>query len=297
MRFSRLLRSTAFAVAALLHGESTAVANAQQALCRPAGKLVLLPHSPESSGAAISGRAPEIIWTHDDSGDPAIVALDTNGIARARVRVTGARLVDWEDIAVGPCPAGSCAYIADIGDNAGNRREIVVYRVPEPSLTDRHTRPAEAFRATYPGGARDSEAMFVLPNGAVFVVSKGDEGPVVLYRFPSLSRIGPATQLERVATLATGKVARNRRITGASASPDGRWVVLRTLDALFFYRADQLTKGIVAGALAFDVRRLQEIQGEGVALRANGTVYVTGEGGGKGRPGTFGVLRCHLPPA
>lgn len=271
------------------------MANAQGALCRPARKLALLPHSPESSGAALASRAPGIIWTHDDSGEPAIVALDTNGNARARVRVTGARLVDWEDIAVGPCPAGSCVYIADIGDNAANRREIMVYRVPEPSLTDRRTRPAEAFRATYPGGARDSEALFVLPDGAMFVVSKGETGPVVLYRFPSSSRIGAATRLERVATLATGNVPRKLRITGASASPDGRWVVLRTLGALFFYRADRLTKGIVGGALEFDVQRLQEVQGEGVALDSNGTIYVTGEGIGKGRPGTFGVLRCQLP--
>jgi hypothetical protein len=288
----------AFAVVALLHGESTAAANAQAVICQqPTGKLAPLQHSPEASGAAISRRTPGVIWTHNDSGEPVIDALDSTGKFRARVRVTGARLVNWEDMAVGPCPAGSCVYVADIGDNGASRREIVVYRVPEPSLTDRQTRAAEAFRATYPGGPRDAEAIFVLPDSAIFVVSKGENGPVVLYRFPAQSRIGQTTQLERVATLAIGRVARNLRITGASASADGRWVVLRTLGAVYFYRADRLTKGIAGGGIEFDIKRLQEVQGEGVALAANGTVYLTGEGGGRGRPGTFGVLRCTLPPA
>lgn len=298
MRLRSPIRSAAFVIVALLPGAPTAVLTQQNGRCRVVG-AARLPTVRESSGAAVARRTPGVIWTHDDSGEPAIVALDSTGVVRARVRVSGARMVDWEDIAVGPCPTGFCLYVADIGDNAAARREIVVYRIPEPSPQDRSTRQAEAFRATYPDGARDAEAIIVTAADSLFVVAKGDNGPVALYQFSTPLRTGIATRLKKVATLAT-KVSKSQWITGASVSPDGRWVVLRTPASLLFYRAERLTKGVVTDPLVFDIRDLREPQGEGVALRSDGTVYLTGEGGGgggaRGRPGTFAAVRCQLPP-
>ena len=50
--------------------------------------------------------------------------------------IDGARCRDWEDIAIGPGPDPNqhYLYIGDIGDNRGEYREIVVYRVPEPRV-------------------------------------------------------------------------------------------------------------------------------------------------------------------
>src|SRR6266566_1484018 len=65
-------------------------------------------HSPrvkESSGIAASRAHPGVLWTHNDSGDDAYVyATDLAGADRGVVRIRGARAVDWEDIALGPCP-------------------------------------------------------------------------------------------------------------------------------------------------------------------------------------------------
>jgi len=300
MRLRSQIRSAAFVIVALLPGAPTAVLTEQNGRCRVVGSTARLPTVRESSGAALARRTPGVIWTHDDSGDPVIVALDTTGAVRARVRVrvAGARVVDWEDVAIGPCPTGFCLYVADIGDNAAVRREIVVYRTPEPLPQDRSTRQAEALRAIYPDGARDAEAIIVTAGDSLFVVTKGDNGPVALYQFSTPLRAGIATRLKKVATLAT-KVSKSQWITGASVSPDGRWVVLRTPASLLFYRAERLTKGVVTDPLVFDLRGLREPQGEGVALRSDGTVYLTGEGGGgggaRGRPGTFTAVRCQLP--
>src|SRR2546427_1152391 len=70
----------------------------------------------ESSGVVASRAHPGILWTHNDSGDgPYLYATDLHGTDRGVVKVTGARNVDWEDIARGPCPGqarvADCIYI------------------------------------------------------------------------------------------------------------------------------------------------------------------------------------------
>ena len=91
----------------------------------------------ETSGLALSRRTPGVLWTHNDSGnEPFLYALDSTGTIMGHVRVSGAALIDWEDMAAGPCNAGTCLFIADIGDNPGRRDSISIYVVPEP-LPDR----------------------------------------------------------------------------------------------------------------------------------------------------------------
>ena len=76
--------------------------------------------------------------------------------------MTGAQVENWEDIAVGPCPQGTCLYIADIGDNKATTETITVYRAPEPAPGD--TRPSTpSAHAIYPDGPQDAEALVVLP--------------------------------------------------------------------------------------------------------------------------------------
>ena len=65
------------------------------------------PRVRESSGVAVSRAHRGVLWTHNDSGDDAYVyATDLAGTDRGVVRIRGARAVDWEDIALGPCPTG-----------------------------------------------------------------------------------------------------------------------------------------------------------------------------------------------
>jgi hypothetical protein len=244
----------------------------------------------ESSGVAAAGG---VLWTHNDSGDPVLFAAGTDGSARGTVRVTGAAVQDWEDVAAGPCPGGACLFVADIGDNGASRPNVTVYRVPQPAPGDAATRPAEAFRATYPDGPQDAEALFVTPDGTVFVVSKGETGAVAVYRFPQPMSAGAVARLERVRELAPAGIPRSERITGASAS--GEWVVLRTLRSLAFYRTRELLGSAAAQPLRFDVRPLDEAQGEAVAFGERGVVYLTSEAGKKSDPATLSRLTCTLP--
>jgi hypothetical protein len=271
--------------------------NAPGSGCRPSDGIFRLNGLSEASGVAASRRTPGVLWAHNDSGDPLVFALSEQGAVTGRVRVTGAKVEDWEDIAVGPCPQGSCMFIADIGDNNGNRNHVTVYRVPEPSLQDSSTAPAEVFRGRYAGGAHDAEALFVTPQSEVFIITKGDPGPIALYRFPSVLRSDAIMPLEQVgAVAAAAKVSSRERPTAADLSQDGNWVAVRTTHSVVFYRTADLISGRWRDAFRTDVSSLREPRGEGITFGAGGTVFLVGEGGAFSRSGTFARLDCTMNP-
>src|SRR5262245_16777300 len=152
--------------------------------CRASGATVTLSGVAEASGIAASRRTPGRFWVHNDSGQPVLVAVDSHGAVVGRVRLTGIEPQDWETTTVGPCPGGSCLYLGDIGDNRGQRASITVYRTPEPDATSAEVAVRDTFRATYPDGPHDAEALLVTPAGDIYVVTKGNIDSVAVYRFP-----------------------------------------------------------------------------------------------------------------
>jgi hypothetical protein len=264
------------------------------ASCRVETSAALPNRLRESSGVTRSGSTAGLFWTHNDSEKRArVYGLDAAGEVRATVLVTGADVHDWEDIARGRCPEGTCLYVGDIGDNAADRDYVTVYRFPEPHPTASASAAAVRFDARYPDGPRDAEALFVLPSGRLYVVSKGERRAIGVYAFPENPAPAVVTELQLVRRLSAGPVDRQARVTGAAAAPDGRYVALRSLAALAIYRTADLLEG-GAPALTFDLRPLGEVQGEGVDLDADGTVVLTSEGGDDGAP-TLTILSCRVP--
>src|SRR4030095_5680947 len=140
------------------------------------GSLVSLQKVTEASGVAFSQRTPGVAWRHNESKKPIVWALSDKGAVLGSVRVTGAEIVNWEDIAVGPCPGGSCLYIGDIGDNLASRSSITIYRTPEPAPNAKATDQVETMYANYPDRPRDAEALIVLPKADMLVITKGAAG-------------------------------------------------------------------------------------------------------------------------
>lgn len=189
----------------------------------------------ESSGIAASRRFHGVYWTHNDSGDgPLIYAFDRRGGSKGVWRVSGASARDWEDIAVGPGPSPekSYLYIGDIGDNQGKRKEIIVYRVPEPEINTKGlakskaaaTDPSEAIRLRYPDGSHDAEALLVHPRtGSIYIVTKIAFANPGIYEAPGPTHAGQLITLKRVGTLEVPSLL-GGIITGGAISPDGRRV-------------------------------------------------------------------------
>ena len=191
-----------------------------------------------------------------------------------------------------PCPEGSCLYLADIGDNYAERDTLVVLRVVEPD-PGAGTVAAERFLLRLPGGARDAEAIFVLPGEELFVVGKGSEHPVALYRYPGVLRPDSVVTLEEVQRLSETARVLPRQVTGAAAASDGSIVVLRTYETLLFHRWDGSALVPIADGTV-NLRPLRESQGEGVGIGADGVVALTSEAGPAGGPASITILRCRL---
>jgi len=288
-----------FAAAALMAMTAADAASAQSAggapRCQADGPMVPLRELTEASGLAVSRATPGRLWTHNDSGQPIVFAVDTHGAVTARARLTGATVVDWEAIALGPCPAGSCLHVADIGDNNGARTRITIYRVPEPGGDADSAPAAEALHATYPDGPHDAETLLVTPRGELFIVTKGAPGGGAIYKFPRDLKAGATHSLERVGEpRPIARAGRSANITDGAVSADGAWVALRTGQRVAFYRSADLLTGNWREASATDLRSLGEAQGEGIAFAADASVYLAGEGGRKSRPGSLAHLSCAL---
>lgn len=285
------LRIFGIAAAALVLGSPVVAQTAANAAPRPPAPQVERlgtlrdPHLVESSGVAASRAHPGILWTHNDSGDSArIYALTLAGELLASYRVPRASAVDWEDMALGPCPRSprSCLYLGDTGDNTEKRRSVTVYAVPEPDPPAARqdgwlqTEPARSLRIRYPDGPHDVEAIAVDTAGDLYLVSKGRSGPIRVYR---VRRSAFEHDTATAAIVDTLPIAPNqnlgRWVTGAAISPAGGRMVVRTYTELYFLRRGphgELTpdgESCWIGAI--------EPQGEAVSFLDEETVILTSE--------------------
>ena len=190
---------------------------------------IQVPELTELSGLAASIRNPGKLWAHNDSGsEPVLYCLSLRGAPCGSWEVTGATAFDWEDMSAAPVDEGTPAlYIGDIGDNEGNRPNVVVYIVREPDVGrgEGGALPARSVTLTYPDRPHDAESLVVHPTtGDVYVVTKSfsRQARVYVARAPLRSRM----QLSKVATTRSFGLLAAR--TGASVSPDGGRVAFST---------------------------------------------------------------------
>jgi hypothetical protein len=193
------------------------------------------------SGAAASVRNPGVLFAHNDRNRPVVYALDEQGALLARLTLADTSVADIEDMAVGPCPQGSCVYVADIGDNAAVRGEYALLRFGEPAIA-RGSGMAELdveierFRFEYEDGSHNAEGLLVEPqDGTVYIVTKVAAGqPSSVYRLPPLdaSMVQTATKAADLEVPAAGDMP----ASAAAAHPCGLGFAIRTYNALYEFR-------------------------------------------------------------
>jgi len=203
------------------------------------------PRVNESSGVAPSLTSKSDYFTHNDSGDgPRFFRFDVQGV-KAVYTLQGITAIDWEERATAPVGGGKWVYLGDIGDNLRVRAHVLVHRVAEPkALGDQTLTTFETYTITYPGGAANAECLMVRPGvGDLYIVTKVDTGLSKVFKVPKPPGTGTyAAQLLgtiQVDTTPKGSTSSsaNRLVTGGAISPDGRWVVLRTLRGALEFRA------------------------------------------------------------
>ena len=212
------------------------------------------PDLDECSGFARSSVHEGVLWSHNDSGgEPILYAVGLRGERRGRVRVEGAKNVDWEDITFDD--RGNL-WVHDGGNNRNNRKDLTLYRVPEPGALDGTVKADRVVRFHFPEQREfpptraernfDSEAVF-WDKGQLFLLTKHrGNTKTTLYRFPQgfeddprWSRAEPegSLALERIAEYELGGDPNNYggKVTAADLSPDGNTLAVLTYQGLFLF--------------------------------------------------------------
>ena len=192
----------------------------------------------ESSGIAASRCQPDVFWTHNDSDDDAFVyALNAKGENLGVWRVSGAKNIDWEDIAEYKNAAGECfLYIGDIGDNAHKHEENTIYRVREPQVSDANkslskknapiTETAETILFDYPDEKYDAETLLVHPQtGDIYILTKRREKPSGVYKLAANYSLDKTNTVKKIAEITVPAIPYGL-LTGGDISPDGKRVVV-----------------------------------------------------------------------
>jgi hypothetical protein len=275
----------------------TGGASAQQEAMPPSCRVVGSGDLPdvlfETSGIAAGVRDTTVVWTHNDGQEALLHQLDSAGVVRSQATVEGIALEDWEDLESSRCSGEPCLLLADIGDNDAKRDAVAIYEMTEPVPGGEATL-LRTLRVRYPDAAQDAEALFALPDGRRFIVTKGRHGPIALYGVPVDSAATGVLRLERIGELAARPANELDRVTAASSSPSGAWIAVRSYRTLRVYRANDLLGGGQA-AIEFDLRGIGETQGEGISIDDAGDVWLTSESETGRPPPTWTRLSCSLP--
>jgi len=187
------------------------------------GSIGILPlEVSETSGLLFHNN--ELI-THNDSGnEPVLYVLDTLSLEILRtVTISNAVNTDWEDLAADD----TYFYIADIGNNSGDRTDLGIYRISKQAFDASDTVTAEWISYGYEdqfdftGGANsdwDAEALIVVGDELIVFTKQWQSNGTVAYSIPKSPGDHQAARLEAYAS--------NGLITGATYNPVSQVVFL-----------------------------------------------------------------------
>ncbi|MBN1346541.1 MAG: hypothetical protein JXQ73_27880 [Phycisphaerae bacterium] len=247
----------------------------------------------EASGLVASRHSPEVLWTHNDSGDVArVFAISTQGALLATYNITEpgtstfAPAVDFEDIAIGPGPREGVTYlyVGDIGDNGASRASILVYRIAEPVVyvhqsanpvtRDLNQGEWQSITLQYPDGAHNAEGIFVDPlTGDLFIVTKVSVPMGVYQATKAQLESGTAVTMSLAVTVNLGS---STTATAAEISPSGRQIIIKGYGwARLFERAVGQSVADALGGTPVSIPVASEPQGEAITFDAIGDGYFT----------------------
>ncbi|MEZ5346408.1 MAG: hypothetical protein R2681_12735 [Pyrinomonadaceae bacterium] len=191
----------------------------------------------ESSGITQSRCSKNVFWTHNDSGNAGLIfALNEKGEKLSTWKVSGAKSVDWEDIASARDENGNCLlFIGDIGNNARTRGELTIYKIREPKVADsdrssgesnpKITEKAIAISVSYPDFRHNAETLLVHPKTLdLYILTKRISGASGVYKL-SVNELKEKNVMQKIADFSVPALP-NGLLTGGEISSDGRRVIL-----------------------------------------------------------------------
>jgi hypothetical protein len=171
----------------------------------------------ESSGLAADPSG-NLYWTVNDSGDRGVAyGIGLDGTVQGTLNFR-AQPEDVEAVAL----SGDRLYVADIGDNDGQRNFVRVYSFLSPRANGL-TVTYHAYDFSYPDGPHDAETLLVDESGRMFIVTKGQDAAI--YEAPAKPKRQSVNELEKV-----GSAPSN--VTDGLFLPGGERIALLTYSSV-----------------------------------------------------------------
>lgn len=226
----------------------------------------------ESSALVRSTVDGDLFWTLNDSGNaPVLYAVSLDGSMQGRVRILGVENVDWEAMTVDG--AGNL-YIADIGNNANSRRDMVIHVIEEPPPRgSREVRVLRSIPFSFPDQERfpdeakmnfDAESIFWW-QGKLYIISKHrSDTRAGLYELDPESAV--VTKLD--------ETEMGSMVTDAAVSRGGELAVLTYLGIRFYDISNGVSFASPIGTVAF----VPEVSKQSEAISwSDGSIVFTNE--------------------
>lgn len=240
----------------------------------------LHPRLDETSGLEYTPDG--MIWTIIDSNYPTLFGLDSTGAMTRAIHLNNLNN-GWEDLTQDD--EGNF-YIGDFGNNDNTRRNLVIYKIPNPSKIDVSTVTAEIIAFSYPDQHAfppptsqmnfDMDAM-VCFNDSIFLFSKNRTWPYTgyskVYRLPTRPGTYVAELVDSV-YLGPGGIFETW-VTGAALSPSRRTLALLSHDRIWMFSEFEGSK-FFSGKKETIVLD-HDSQKEGIVFRDENTLYLSDE--------------------
>ena len=215
--------------------------------------LADLPRNLEENSGIITLKD-SLVWVIADRGNKdEIYQVDLDGHLLRELKVKNAKNVDWEDLAM---DTNHNVFIGDFGNNNNKRRDLTIYKLPNPEIEKGKKITAEEIIFKYPSQKQfppvvgelnyDAEAFFH-HNNALYIITKNRTvpftGEAFIYKVPDT----PGTyEAEFIGKFITCKQEGKCQVTAADISPDGSTIALLGYGKLWIFTAfewDDFSKG------------------------------------------------------
>jgi hypothetical protein len=227
----------------------------------------------------------EGLYSHNDSGGEAtLYRFDTlNGEINQRITITNAVNIDWEDLAQDE----SFVYVGDFGNNAGNRKDLTIYKLQktlfpkngDTSLTAEKIQfsfeDQNDFSEAFRNNDFDCEAMIAFGDN-LYVFSKNwITQKCRIYSMPKIKGTHVAHLL--------GEFNANCLITGATINSDGSELALVGyvkdvwVPVMWLFKDFENGNFLDGTKLRFAFPLILSSQIEGIAFTTDNKLFISGE--------------------
>ena len=213
--------------------------------CTNYGQLQVITDLPGSlkENSGIISLQDSTVWIVEDGGNKDILyKVNFKGDIVKTLKVKNGDNDDWEDLTKDEL---GNVYIADFGNNNNKRKNLTIYKVPNPEIEPGDKIDAEKIEFNYPEqkdfppkkSARffDAEALFHR-NNKLFIVTKNRSNPFTgsayIYSVPDTKGKYDATLIAEINLCSEWKTC---QITGIDISPSGQKIIALSYGKLFIF--------------------------------------------------------------